>query len=237
MPHKVSVLEHLDHLTPEAKAIGAVNTIYFQGQEWWGTNTDTIGIRDAFRLNLSDEGLGRCRGRPGLVVGGGGTCRTAIYTLQRMMGCGKVYIINRDPGEVETVLKACGNARGKGDVIHLSTLEEARNLDPPGLVVSAIPDFTPSTPSERLVRDILKVLLVRGKEQGVDGALLEMCYHPSPDTQITKIAGQCGWKVIGGLEAMMAQGLEQAKLWTGIEVDEKLRREAREAIIAKSNSE
>ena len=65
MPHKVSVLEHLDYLTPEAKAIGAVNTIYFKGQEWWGTNTDTIGIRDAFRLNLSDEVLGRCRGRPG----------------------------------------------------------------------------------------------------------------------------------------------------------------------------
>lgn len=231
MPHKVTVLDHLDHLTPEAKAIGAVNTIFFKGQEWWGTNTDTIGIRDAFTLNLREDVLKGCRGRPGLVVGGGGTCRTAIYTLQRMMGCGTVYIINRDPEEVEAVLQACGNARGKGEVIHISTVEEARDLEAPGLVVSAIPDFTPSTPAEQLVRDILETLLIKGKENG--GALLEMCYHPSPDTQITQLAGRCGWRVIGGLEAMMAQGLEQAKLWTGIEVDEKLRRDAREAVMSK----
>jgi quinate dehydrogenase len=162
------------------------------------------------------------------VVGGGGTCRTAIYTLQRL-GCGKVYIINRDAGEVESVLQGYG--RGKGDTIYVSSIEEARQLEPPGLVVSAIPDYTPTTPAERLVRDILRTMLKRGK--GTDGALLEMCYHPSPDTQITQLAEQCGWKVIGGLEAMIAQGLEQAKLWTGIEVDETLRREAREAIMRK----
>lgn len=227
MPHKVSVLQHLDRVTPEAKAIGAVNTLYLRDGEWYGTNTDTIGIRDAFTLNLPVEVLRACEGRPGLVVGGGGTCRTAIYTLQRM-GCSRIYIINRDAEEVDTVLRQYGPRAN--NVIHVTSVEQAQTLESPALVVSAIPDFTPSTTSEWIVRDILRYFLRESKQRGTDGALLEMCYHPSPDTQITTLAQDSGWKVIGGLEAMIAQGLEQARLWTGIEVTEELREAARDAV-------
>lgn len=233
MPHKVSVLAHLGpgRLTPEAKAIGAVNTVFQRDGEWWGTNTDTVGIREAITLNLSAEVLGRGAGRPGMVVGGGGTCRTAIYTLQRL-GCSKIYIVNRDPSEVEGVLASYTHRRGS--IVHIASEEDARELEPPALVVSAVPDYTPSSTSEWAVRDILRLLLRRGKAGGTDAALLEMCYHPSPRTQITHLAEECGWKVIGGIEAMIAQGLEQARLWTGVEVDEELRRRAREAVRPKA---
>lgn len=231
MPHKVAVLPHLDHLTPEAKAIGAVNTIFFKEGEYWGTNTDTIGIRDAFRFNLAPEVLERCRGRPGLIVGGGGTCRTAVYTLQRFMGCNPIYIVNRDAAEVEAVMRDCRGMMD-GQVIHLASVEQATqaDVDPPALVVSAVPDFPPVTEGEHAVRHILRTMLERAQAQAEQGGLLEMCYHPSPDTQITRLARECGWEVIGGLEAMIAQGLEQAKLWTGVKVDDKLRQAAREAV-------
>ena len=42
-----------------------------------------------------------------------------------------------------------------------------------------------------------------------------------------------GWQVIGGLEAMVGQGLEQSKLWAGVNVNEKLRAVARDAIVKK----
>ena len=67
-------------------------------------------------------------------------------------------------------------------------------------------------------------------DEGSSGALLEMCYHPSPNTQIATLANDCGWTVIGGVEAMIGQGLEQSKLWTGVEMSQKVIESAREAV-------
>jgi quinate dehydrogenase len=53
------------------------------------------------------------------------------------------------------------------------------------------------------------------KQQGV---ILEMCYHPTPWTEIAHLASAGGWKVILGSEALIWQGLEQARLWTGKDV-------------------
>jgi quinate dehydrogenase len=229
MPHKVSALPYLDHLTPEAQAVGAVNTIFFRNQEgkreFWGTNTDVIGIRDAFPSNLDEGVIGDMKGRPGLIVGGGGTCRAAIYALEQYFGCSRIYIINRDRKEVEAVVR---DTTSTLDIRHITTLDEAYESEAPGLIISAIPDFEPQTQSEIMVRDILRSFLSRTEERG---AMLEMCYHPSPDTRITRLAEGCGWKVIGGLEAMVGQGLEQAKLWAGVEVTKELREAAKAAVM------
>jgi quinate dehydrogenase len=232
MPHKVAVLPYSDHLTPEAEAVGAVNTIFFRqgddgSREMWGTNTDVVGIRDAFLSNLDEEVSGNMKGRPGLIVGGGGTCRAAIYALERYLGCSRIYIINRDRKEVEAVIR---DTKTNLEIRHITSVSDVEGIEGPGLVISAIPDFEPSTPSEIAVRDILELFLSR---QPVEerGAVLEMCYHPSPDTRITKLAEGYGWKVIGGLEAMVGQGLEQAKLWAGVEVTNELREAAKAAVM------
>lgn len=228
MPFKVAVIPHLDELTDEGKSIGAVNTIFFKDSSdgsriYCGTNTDCLGIRDAFLTSVKGSPY---QGKPGLVVGGGGTCRAAIYTLQKFMGCSPIYIINRDAGEVEAVLEEC-RARGVGDtLIHVTTAAEARRLPAPGAIVSAVPDFPPATENEKTTREILSTLLNAGEK----GALLEMCYHPSPDTEISRLALESGWQVIGGIEAMIGQGLAQASLWTGIEIDDRLRNVAREEV-------
>lgn len=228
MPHKVAVIPYLDELTPEGQAIGAINTIFFRTAKdgrriYCGTNTDCLGIRDAFLTHTAGSPY---RGKPGLVVGGGGTCRAAVYTLQNFLGCSPIYIINRDAAEVETVLQEC-RARGAADnLIHVSTVAQGEGLKPPGAIVSAIPDFTPVTEGEKTVRKILITFL--GSQE--KGALLEMCYHPSPDTQISQLAASLGWQVIGGVEALIGQGLAQATLWTGIEIDERLRDITRAAV-------
>ena len=225
MPFKVAVIPLLDELTDEGKSIGAVNTICFKtatdgSRIYYGTNTDCLGIRDAFFTNVAGSPY---RGKPGLVVGGGGTCRAAVYTLQKFMGCSPIYIVNRDAAEVEAVLQEC-RARGVGDnLIHVSSIAQAEKLTPPGAVVSAVPDFPPVTENEKTARNILATLLNTPEK----GALLEMCYHPSPDTGIARLAEQSGWQVIGGIEAMIGQGLAQASLWTGIKIDDRLRSVAR----------
>jgi quinate dehydrogenase len=229
MPFKVAVIPLLDELTEEGKVIGAVNTIFFKtapdgSRIYCGTNTDCLGIRDAFANNVDGSPY---RGKPGLVVGGGGTCRAAIYALQKFMGCSPIYIINRDAAEVEAVLQECRAQGVADDLIYVSSTAQAETLQPPGAVVSAVPDFPPRTENEKTARAILSSFLDRGEK----GALLEMCYHPSPDTEITALAIQAGWQVIGGIEAMIGQGFAQAILWSGLEIDDQLRNSVREAVL------
>lgn len=229
MPFKVAVIPYLDELTEEGRVIGAINTIFFKtrpdgSRTYCGTNTDCLGIRDAFLNNVKGTPY---RGKPGVVVGGGGTCRAAIYALQRFLGCSPVYIVNRDAAEVEAVLKECRAQGLADDLIHVSSVDQAEALTPPGAIVSAVPDFSPRTEGETTARAILSTFLNATDK----GALLEMCYHPSPNTEISQLAGGSGWQVIGGIEAMIGQGFGQATLWTGIEIDDKMRDATRQAVL------
>lgn len=250
MPYKVSIIPHLAHLTPEGRAVGAINTIFARENpdtgetELHGTNTDCIGIREALRQNMAPADFARCSGRPALVVGGGGTSRAAVYALAKWLGCAQIYMLNRDAGEVDAVIAECA-ARGFGaDLVRISSLEQARSLEAPAVIVSAIPDFPPLTEGEALVRDCLTAILEKALPNGVaqdvprgeardvavldtvapgeaplaKGALLEMCYHPSPNTAISRLAISKDWKVIPGTEAMIWQGLEQDRYWTGRDV-------------------
>jgi shikimate 5-dehydrogenase len=44
IPHKQSVMKYVDQLTPAAKRIGAVNTLYLKKGKWIGDNTDAPGF-------------------------------------------------------------------------------------------------------------------------------------------------------------------------------------------------
>ncbi|KAF2145130.1 uncharacterized protein K452DRAFT_135015 [Aplosporella prunicola CBS 121167] len=221
MPHKVAILSHLDALTPEGREVGACNTLFIQTDAetgkriYTGTNTDVIGIRDSFAYNVADAAA-LYHDRPALVVGGGGAARSAVYALRKWLRATRIYLVNRDAGEVEAVINECA-ARGYGDdLVHVATVEQAEALEGPGAVVACVPNFSPVTEAERTARAVLETLLKKEHK----GALLEMCYHPSPWTEIAEIAKCEGWQVILGTEAMIYQGLEQDKYWTGKEVTE-----------------
>ncbi|KUJ23215.1 uncharacterized protein LY89DRAFT_680000 [Mollisia scopiformis] len=216
MPHKVAIIPHLDEITQEGKDIGACNTIFFKEKDgkriMCGTNTDCFGVRDAFLQNLpagTDQEL--YRGRPGLVIGGGGACRSAVYALHKWLGAGPIYIVNRDVSEVEAVLSDCKKAGFGDSLMHVKSAEQAKTLAAPGAIVACIPNFPPKTAEEIEARKVIEIFLKKDEK----GAILEMCYHPTPFTEIAEISKKEGWQVILGTEAMIYQGLEQDRHWTG----------------------
>jgi quinate dehydrogenase len=248
MPHKIAIIKHLDELTPEARDVGAVNTVIIRNEngmrKYIGTNTDVNGIRDAFYQNVANP-KEVFHNRPGLIVGGGGAARSAVYALQRWMQCQSIYIVNRDKSEVDAIIEEC-QSKGFGyDLVHVATLEQAQSLEGPGAIVACVPDFAPKTPDEFTVRQMLECMVAKSHK----GAVLEMCYNPSPWTQIAEISKNAGWQVILGTEAMIYQGLEQvcsdiinnpymkltgkAKLWTGRDLSEIPVKEVHDAIAAK----
>lgn len=218
MPHKVAIMPYLDKLTPEAAAIGAINTVFLEETSGGdrllvGTNTDCIGIREGIRQNIPEEQYIALKGRPACIIGGGGTSRAAVYALVHWLECKPVYFINRDENEVATVIAEC-NAAGFGEnLVPVTSAAHARSLDKPAVIVSAIPDFPPKTEAEKEVREMIKAMM-----DGDSGVLLEMCYHPSSNTAVSRIAAESKWQVVPGTEAMIWQGFEQAKYWTGKQV-------------------
>ena len=218
MPNKVAIMPHLDFLTDEGRSVGACNTVFVREDEngrrlLCGTNTDTVGVRDAFYNNLTtDSEDAFFHGRPGLVIGGGGAARSAVYALRHCMRVTDIYLVNRDAREIEAVIswwntthKENANGERDGRIIHVTSIEQAEALPAPGAVVACVPDFPPQTPEEILARRIFEAMM-RKEEKG---AVLEMCYNPTPWTEIGHIAEREGWDVILGTEAMIWQGIEQ----------------------------
>ena len=92
IPYKETVLPYLSQIDPAARAIGAVNTVVNRDGTLYGYNTDFAGIEyllDAHGFNPA--------GKKALVLGSGGTCKTACAVL-RSRGAAQIVIVSRTPG-------------------------------------------------------------------------------------------------------------------------------------------
>ncbi|PSR97203.1 hypothetical protein BD289DRAFT_362699 [Coniella lustricola] len=239
MPHKVAIIPHLDELTDECRAVGACNTMWVRDEPdassptgfkriYCGTNTDVIGVRESFLQNIPTADHDRVfRNRPGLVIGGGGAARSAIYALRQGLGATTIYLVNRDKAEVDAVLADCSAYDYGKSLVHVETVEQARALEGPGAIVACVPDFPPVTEAELQARAVTEVFL---GEKEHKGAMLEMCYNPSPFTLLGKLAEDKGWQVILGTEALIWQGIEQDRYWTGRTPDNLPVKEVKEQI-------
>lgn len=216
MPHKISFANDLKLLTPEAAITGAVNTIFSrcspQGQRLFiGTNTDTIGVREAFLRNLTKEQQVLGAERPAMIIGGGGAARAAIYALHQWLGVSKIYLVNRLAQEVDDIKRDFESSPGwTAEFVHITDVGTLTSLPSPFLVVSTIPDYPAVTAAEANVK-ALSTAFMSSSEKGL---VLEMCYMPHVKTSFYRLAEEQGWKVISGIEAMIWQGVAQQILWT-----------------------
>ncbi len=90
IPYKEEVMPLLEDISPEARAIGAVNTVV-KGDKVCGHNTDILGFTAMLRRYGIDPAGQHC-----YVLGGGGTSKTACAALERM-GAKSVTVVSRRP--------------------------------------------------------------------------------------------------------------------------------------------
>ena len=88
IPHKVEIMKHLDFIDPDAKRVGAVNTVVDIGGVLCGYNTDVFG----FEYTVSASNIS-VKGKKALVLGAGGAAKTAIYVLEKLGA--QVCVISR----------------------------------------------------------------------------------------------------------------------------------------------
>ncbi len=92
IPYKQTVIPFLDEIAPEARAIGAVNTVVNRDGRLYGYNTDFYGMKVA----LARIGATSLSGKHALVLGTGGTSHTACAVLAAL-GASSVHTVSRTP--------------------------------------------------------------------------------------------------------------------------------------------
>ncbi|HBN08906.1 MAG TPA: shikimate dehydrogenase [Cyanobacteria bacterium UBA8530] len=188
VPHKVSVIPFLDGLTEVAEAVGAVNTIFWEGDRLLGDNTDA----PAFRETLRDVDL---VGKKALILGAGGAAKAVVHAL-RQAGIGKISLAARHPDPKAFPL--C-------DLVFFEKEALAPLLKEVDLVVNATPLGLPKNPESPLSREQLATLR--------DGALVyDLIYTP---TSLLSMARERGILVRDGSGMLARQAALSFRRWTG----------------------
>ena len=178
MPNKVAFMEAVDNTTDDARAIGAVNTVFVrldgEGQRRViGANTDWIGVRDTMCGIPSIRE--RARGEPALVLGSGGAARSAIYALWTTLRPSEIYVVNRLKSEAEAIINGFKTTIPGIKLRFVGDMDEARRLPPPAITVGTIPDTEPETPDEILAWQVCKILVSRKGGAEPDGPRVWSC--------------------------------------------------------------
>ena len=96
-PAKQHVIDLIDDLSPDARAIGAVNTVIFETGKRVGRNTDWWGFAEAFRRGLPTVPLDRV-----MQLGAGGAGAAISYALGQL-GAKEVRIYDLDEQRAQTL--------------------------------------------------------------------------------------------------------------------------------------
>lgn len=220
IPLKLDIIPHLDSVSPDAKLIGAVNTVVpkLSGgkRSLTGENTDWQAIATAAKLNLatSPDAL------TGLVIGAGGTCRAAIYALKQI-GASQILLFNRTPENALKVKESFPSEYNIEPITSLSDLPAA-----PHIIVSTVPgdSLTTTKGGDGIFVDSGVVLAAK------EGVVIDMAYKPYKTALLQLAEQKSGWKVVSGVEILCLQGYVQFELWTGKKAPKE---KIRKAVLAK----
>lgn len=211
VPHKSAILPLLDEVTPEAAAIGAVNTVRNDNGRLSGTNTDGLG----FLRSLQEELGFDPKDREVLLLGAGGSAR-AIALVLLGAGVSRLTIANRTLARAEILAAAC-RALFPATPIGAATLDSLAD-SAPHLLVNATTVGMGGGPGDGLSPLELAPLQVRT-------AVADIVYHPL-ETPLLAQARALGLPHANGLGMLLHQGTAAFSFWTGLEAPVEIMRAA-----------
>jgi shikimate dehydrogenase len=189
IPHKQTVMEHLDEVDETARRIGAVNTVTRCRDRLVGANTDWLGAVRALEREIELEG---CRA---VVLGAGGTARAVVFGL--IESGAEVTVLNRTRSKALSLATSLG-ARDAGGLEDLARIpyDVLVNTTSVGLGEDRSP-----VPAESLRSDTV---------------VMDAVYEPE-ETRLLRDARARGAKTLGGMWMLVHQGAEQIRAWCGKE--------------------
>lgn len=200
IPYKQTVIEFLDEMTPTAKAIGAVNTIYLRDNKLIGDNTDAPGFLSDLKKFLTTETRRHGDSRA-FVLGAGGSARAIVYALAN--DGWQVTIAARRTEQAESLASTFSNYQLRfTNITDLPTFQ----LSNFQLIVNATPiGMTPNTDQSPLSENLSLPSNV---------FVYDLVYNPR-ETKLVRDARAQGLSATTGLGMLIEQAALSFELWTG----------------------
>ena len=201
VPFKEIVLPYLDRLSPEARAIGAVNTVKREGRNWTGYNTDGAGFL---------AGLGRmrfnARGKTAVILGAGGSARAVACALAQKR-VRRLVFANRTENRAKALVHRFQNLFPKVTWSSVALREPAliSVLSEADLLVNATQVGLKKTDSS---------LVSPRAFPGRRILVYDLIYRPRV-TRLIQIARKKGHRTLNGEEMLLHQGAKAFEIWTG----------------------
>jgi shikimate dehydrogenase len=207
-------MKYLDEIAPEARIIGAVNTVRRQGDLLIGENTDGKGFLRAVRVDAGVEP----KGKRVVLLGAGGAAR-AIATELALAGAAEIAVVNRSEvrgRKMTDDLKRNVNSTvcfepWRGTFVVPEGVDILANATSIGLYpdVDAMPDVDLSRASSGML-------------------VCDAVFNP-PETRLLRAARERGLPVLDGLSMLVYQGVIGFELWTGRQAPEAVMKAALES--------
>ncbi len=182
IPYKQAVIPYLYEISDTAREIGAVNTIVNRDGRLYGYNTDYEGMRALIKRQGAD-----LSGKKVLVLGSGGTSKTAVAVAQSL-GAKEVYRVSRGGND--------------GAVTYDYVLENHTDAE-------AIINTTPCGMFPNIGDTAIDVSLFPKLKSVTDAV-----YNPLSSALVTT-AKENGINAVGGLYMLVAQAVFACEKFTG----------------------
>lgn len=201
-PCKQLVLEHLDEVTPDARRLGAVNTVTIRDGRFIGHNTDFSGFAAALATGLPGAKLNRV-----VQLGAGGAGSAVAYALLTA-GVRELDLVDTDPARCAArAAELAGffpdqlvTARTTAELPQLMPLADGLvHCTPVGMAAH------PGVP--------LDMSLVEARHWVAD-----IVYRPI-ETQLIREARAKGCDVLDGGRMAVGQAADAFRIFTGLEAD------------------
>ncbi|GAA4729112.1 shikimate dehydrogenase [Phytohabitans rumicis] len=201
-PCKQAAVDHLDQMSPDAAAIGAVNTVVWSGGVSVGYNTDWYGFTKSF-----EQGLPGAAARRVVLLGAGGAGAAVAHALL-WLGTDRLTVVDADAGRAGRLVTALVDRFGADRVDGGGPELLAERLAGADGLVNATPvgmAAYPGTP--------LPVRLLRP-----DLWVVDIIYRPL-ETELLRRAREIGCRTLGGGGMVVFQAAEAFRLFAGVAPD------------------
>ena len=201
-PCKQLVLQHLDELTADAAALGAVNTVVFRDGRAVGHNTDWSGFARSFDRGLPDVAL------DDVVLLGAGGAGAAVAHALLTLGVGRLTVLDVDGGRARSLADALSGRFAADRAVSGDLGDLEPSLSAADGLVHATPTGMAAHPGLPLPAALLRPPLW----------VADVVYRPL-ETELVRTARGAGCRVLDGGGMAVYQAVDAFRLFTDVEPD------------------
>lgn len=209
LPYKMAALAASANASPEARAIGAANTLARDAAgRWFAYNTDVAGFEIALKATGKD-----IAGLNVVMIGAGGAARAAIFSLATSGA--RISIVNRTEANAKSLARELAPLARAGDLGTLAAFAETADVVVNSASLGHAGGALPPLPA------------------GKGRPFLDLSYGKAVVGTLSAAAA-AGWTPYDGLPMLVGQAAAAFRIWFGISPDEGSALKAcREAVAAR----